>query len=692
MSLRPVPPWRRVLAGRQGSILIGLIFTMLVFATLGTVMLRLNSTATDSQVDATFSTRSYYLAESGYRYLASEYLGASTFAARMAVLEGADGSTFHMANNQGDFQLQVHPYWLITTASHATGATTVATKVPGSFSSHFVLPSPASVKIGTIIYANATIATTIPNLASITVPGGLLEDVSQDSGVYLVSYPNSGQTVSAGSSLVLQSGTPGMFPARNGQVEIELKMFLYQRATPGSGTVTLEGLSGSPGDFPVSVTTATPVILKKFLEVASVGSAGSGFTLVNRTITYNTPVPDTVEMPSTPDNQPVVDEDFQDLTSWDVPQTDNRVSIQGFQAQNGTHSYWMAIRNLSTGENREPDPQNPSCNIGFHTVRLATTSAIVQTLQEAWADHGHLLSYDAQAKVGWGYLLDYGVSGIGFRWHRPSPSEPTLWAGYGLSFMRYQTRPTVCASPMDGDFIPDAIKPPGKAGRLLLVLWDQGVSGTSVSRRWLAYADLGDPANRPAARDPKVVGSQWQYDGKVNDNATVTVRIEEKKINGVPLNDIKAFYGDASTLYGGRLGNALATDLTVRLPYSPSWVNPALWPKWPANQIASWLATGDYFSLAAEYPPAPDNALFWTINSAAADVQLLPDERTVRSRIFITNSLSSFPTDRAELGLNAFGRLSGNFNESIAFDDFSLQLLGGYASGSGGGFMTTVQQ
>ena len=53
---------------QKGSILIGIIAAMVLFAAFGTAMLSLTSTATMNQVMANSAARAYYLAESGYRY------------------------------------------------------------------------------------------------------------------------------------------------------------------------------------------------------------------------------------------------------------------------------------------------------------------------------------------------------------------------------------------------------------------------------------------------------------------------------------------------------------------------------------------------------------------------------------------------------------------------------------------------
>ena len=62
------PSLRDVVRNQRGSILVGVIITMVVVATLGTAMVTLTTTSTYTQVGAFDATKAYYLAEAGGRY------------------------------------------------------------------------------------------------------------------------------------------------------------------------------------------------------------------------------------------------------------------------------------------------------------------------------------------------------------------------------------------------------------------------------------------------------------------------------------------------------------------------------------------------------------------------------------------------------------------------------------------------
>ncbi|MFH2219336.1 MAG: hypothetical protein ABII68_06725, partial [Pseudomonadota bacterium] len=58
---------------QNGSLFIGLIITMMLFAALGAAMFSFTTTSAFNQVWANSSSKAYYLAESGFRYVKAEY-------------------------------------------------------------------------------------------------------------------------------------------------------------------------------------------------------------------------------------------------------------------------------------------------------------------------------------------------------------------------------------------------------------------------------------------------------------------------------------------------------------------------------------------------------------------------------------------------------------------------------------------
>ena len=244
---------------------------------------------------------------------------------------------------------------------------------------------------------------------------------------------------------------------------------------------------------------------------------------------------------------------------------------------------------------------------------------------------------------------------------------------------------------------------------LLLVLWEQKVDAGGVPRKdWLAYAVLGDPDHyhNPAEGerhhedpDQKVTGYQAWPDGRLNDNATIVVRVEDKFVTtgGVTTrcNDIKVFYGDASEYSfanDSRTKDLVATN-KQRARYYSKWLEtgeerdaaPSIrsGPRTSSAEgliayLYNNLTTSDYFSLTSSAPTAPHNTVTWVKNtnprSGFSTVNLLNDNATIRTTDF---TLDSFPSGRNEIGLVGMGNLNSS-NRTVAFDDFYIQILGGY--------------
>jgi hypothetical protein len=318
------------------------------------------------------------------------------------------------------------------------------------------------------------------------------------------------------------------------------------------------------------------------------------------------------------------------------------------------------------------------------------------------------LNYDIQIKMGWDLNLEYAAQGVTFRWHE-HPDFPGRHEGYGLSFLRFNSK-TQCNN--NPDMIPDTIKPGSgnsMKDNLLLVLWQQKVNAAGVETKdWLAYAELGDPSGQrippnlrnPRDPDQKVTGNQGWPDGRLNDNAGIIVRVEDRLINGVRYNDIKMFYTDASPntfSNDSRSRDAVATN-KQRARYYPKWLEtgsggaqPAINPIWPSNQFglngaaaAYWynnLTGHDYSTLVSATPTTPYNTVTLVTNTAPLTGfntwQLLPDRATIRTADFV---LDTFPRGWKEIGLSAMGNLrtQAGYPITVAFDDFYIQILGGY--------------
>ena len=286
-----------------------------------------------------------------------------------------------------------------------------------------------------------------------------------------------------------------------------------------------------------------------------------------------------------------------DLGVFDLAGISDRVAIQAYQSAGGagyTHAYWAALLNFTTHTGADGD--NPGCNFGYLFVPINQT--YVSYLRDSYNTYGQV-SYSMQTKLGWLNTLNYAAQGINFRWHE-HPSFPGKYQGYAVSYMVFHNQ-AGCSD----DFIPNSIKPGTSdtlSGRLLLVLWKQWVDGGMERRKWLAYAELGRPAGvctppgctrSPADNDPMVTGRQDSYDGRVNDDATIGVRIEDVVWGTTHHNEIKVFYADASPYFGTsprRGADEYATN-TKRQRYFPQWINSVYFTTWPSHFFENLSST-----------------------------------------------------------------------------------------------------
>lgn len=99
---------KTLLRSRQkGSILVGIVITMVVMATLGAGMVFLTTTSTFNELFANNHARAYYLAESGARYASSLLRQDLASGSTLSIsLNSPAVTTFTLANNGGQFQIK----------------------------------------------------------------------------------------------------------------------------------------------------------------------------------------------------------------------------------------------------------------------------------------------------------------------------------------------------------------------------------------------------------------------------------------------------------------------------------------------------------------------------------------------------------------------------------------------------------
>ena len=717
--------------GQRGSILVFLIALMVIFTVLGVGMVSMFGSSVLSVFVSNSARRANYLAESGLRYMISEVRNVAPSARETAMTNVDDGSVagkwFNVFPGMARYQVRVYPYWSKTTAGTGVATTVVNATVPNSgFPPDYAIAiqgvgatgvaklyiGDESARINSVAIA-ANRKTVTYNLASaLTIPSGV-------SAYTNLAFPTTAaKTITKGSTplpfLILNINDVGAVPQKNGQFTYDT-LYSYQTAQLVGSTVQLEGINWSAADgtavtFPAG---SYLVFSQKTARLDSTGEQQQAQRVRSdyMTLALSTGPPQNYA----PSALTEAMSGFSGtLGALDLSKSGNRVVVQGYIATGGTHSYWAAFQHLGEAGYRFEDPEEHGRYIGWHVAPIADASG--DNLRNSWMQY-NTLSYDVQIKNGWDLNKERGGSGIAVRWHEnplfqgqtPPGNDPyRYYQGYGITYMIYMDDNH--GSP---DMIPNNIKPPGGSlnKRLLLVLWEQKVDASGVPRKdWLAYALLGHPDHydhpadgerHPADADQKVTGYQVWPDGRLNDNATIVARVEDKFVTtgGVTArcNEIKVFYGDASEFtfeHDSRTRDRIATN-KQRARYYPKWLETGaggtlapINPQWPSNQfglngstIAYWYndeTAYDYFSLTSSDPAAPYNTVTWVKNdhphSGFNTYDLLNDDTTIRTTDFV---LDSFASGRKEIGLVGMGDISGP-NLTVAFDDFYIQILGGY--------------
>lgn len=444
-----------------GSALIGIIITILVFASLGAAIVPLIGSSQLHRTAAGRSAQAYYLAESGLRYAASRYLDAGNETARYFALNDIHAVTHRLGDNQGAFTFFAHPYYFLVDTDPAN-TTTVVTHIYGELADGYSIPAGGgSLSIDDTVYAFTSASIAGQQITfSLTSP----LTVAADTPVYPVARTSANQTVTNGGDLLLSPGSAEMFPERNGSFVMNGSSYTYREKAPDSNT--LMGIKRTDGsNFPdVTITANRNIRLKKFATVTSTGAVGSGTTMASRQIVYQVQIPEKKEPVRV-----IFHERFDDLAKWKesvlgaheiLDQGGNNVLRVTGVTQSGADAPTASLISLDTGA------------VQFNPHR-----------------------FDAQVKVGYDPAVpDYYTAGISFRLTEGGDKS------YGLSFQRSTGK----NDPSDNIY--DGLKPFDEDKISAVVLWQS----TGIDdKQWLAYKKISDVRLMASAQEITDAESDW---------------------------------------------------------------------------------------------------------------------------------------------------------------------------------------
>jgi hypothetical protein len=494
-----------MLKNQRGTILIAVIITMMIFASLGAMMLSFFTTSTFSQFGGSRGMQAYYLAESGYRYMASQYLNETSAAARQTLLESIHNKNYNL-NSGGQFNLQVYPYWYVTTALPV--GTNLEAKVYGG------LPLEAGqYKSGSWIQIQGYLPVQIDSVI-LTPPGGItfvknagwLEAYPVGSTIYPVARAVTGAqtfTVNDPASFIpLQAGSGyDIFPKRNGMVTVKQtnnnpRLLTYDEVYVDAGTYQLRGIRDPKIATTQSVTISGddplghPVILAKAIRLRSTGILSEGSTIESkRVVTYLVPIGYTGSLATTPEfkaDWSNLDRDWLTAVGPTRPLSHQGTQVRAEVPVEGGYALQMATAYTSNPETTYDQYldtygnirccgrpyADDDCSVSIFESSLGLNwSAAGVGFNDEWQRAGYFLSYDVQVKMyidptGFpGGMYDEYSAGLLFRVDREGNA-------YGLSYSHADIDAALLGSELgDCDGIPRFMPNADKRYTPTLTLW-----------------------------------------------------------------------------------------------------------------------------------------------------------------------------------------------------------------------------
>jgi prepilin-type N-terminal cleavage/methylation domain-containing protein len=464
-----------------GSILIGLIVTMVIMAVLGASMVSIFGSSNLGNVASMFQPRANYLAESGFAYAVKEYLRDDSETNIIA----NHNRTFTLANGDS-FKTFIYPYWFKSRVKTGGAILVVdpVTTINGmdSFPSKFQDTETVSVnrwmRVGSSDYRNYTSATY--NATNHTVTFGGLSTVSINAGqdVYPAAqvgaqtiYP---EGLSSSSRKFYVSTTANStaladFPKNRGVITI----YITSGSTTYQGNYTIAydavvsdntgayfiGLHNIPSGTLKSIfanghqiPANTMVVLQKHGEIKAKGIAGTegGEFTAERMLNY--------------------DQSLVKIDAWKKTTLEKKGEAL---ADGKTDLVGTSAFDSSVGALKVTGTENVTSFSQQNTAGSSVTEYVsginVPQLNTAWTNSGNTLSYDLQIKMrfsagdenngGTGPSTKTPGSympGIAFRFSGTTTTDTLKY--YGLSIMRGIQGSDVSTSPArDRDGISDNI-------------------------------------------------------------------------------------------------------------------------------------------------------------------------------------------------------------------------------------------
>jgi len=438
--LQPFQSLKRLASDRKGSVMIGLIITMVIMASLGAAMTALLPSASMSQIGSNFAQKAYFLSESGFRYAASEFLAATNATKEDTLKNNLDNHTFILSGSDGRFHLRIYPFYHRTTNAYAIGATQINTEVPGTIpaelDARYNTASSGRLKIGSLFYQyNSTSHTASSRNVTFILTTPLSVAVTNNQTISAAAQ----RTGNTNDTITIASNEASAFPLLHGNFRIDGltgtnadRIWGYTRRI-GNTLVGIKALDNPAVDLTgITINAANYIVLEKFAKVLSTGIYANGTNLeAKREILYNTPIG--FVGPGVTAGKKSKQETFDSNSMLNFP-TGSDQSI-------GTHV------NLAFGSGDYVLDVTTAQRFGAFGTRQYWSaiaydwSSANADLALAWRNTGWTLSTDLQVKIRVQNQPKFFMAGIGFKGQgydpngNPGDGDETVDT-YGVSFVR----------------------------------------------------------------------------------------------------------------------------------------------------------------------------------------------------------------------------------------------------------------
>lgn len=434
---------------QRGSILVGIIITMVVIAVLAAAMIPIFSSSYMNQVHADQGRKAYFLAESGYHYATGRFLWAGTELARDTVISDLDGKTVNLPENTGSFTTQVLPFWLkVNTLINGSTSLTAdyIARLPAELSGACSGTPCGYLQVGSDFYSYNSRNVSSGSVTFTGLSPAATKTYSAGQMVSPVAKTGSAQTLgSSGGSLTLSANGYNALPEYNG-------IFSFQPAPSGltGGSVqfnykyrkdnVLYNITRADKKTWTSLTVAagTNIILDRFIRISSTGRTAGGSV---RSVDYDTSLSWFYGAGGFHYKEDSIDTIGKMIIKPGKNTVTDTINVIGMDDKNTLADYgWLGlilqfilidipntIYNWIFGDCPQPNPQINF--VGANVTQLNVNPA------QSWLDAQGFLSYDIQAKVEANGQPSF-FAGPTFRGRNVTVNGRNVMASYGVSFAK----------------------------------------------------------------------------------------------------------------------------------------------------------------------------------------------------------------------------------------------------------------